>query len=530
MSKWRIEEHELDELNYLLQKNSDVTYWQCVTRTVQESKLFPVPSYMLLSYLNAYYKWPDLLREIAKERTPEELGSRARELSTRPTTLLGNWSIPNFYLVGREMLINHDLIRPEDNLEDLKFILDFWKRFSLAYHRNNGHLVNMEATNRSKTLPERTLQVFDADLYDVEPGDELHSAASRLIATLNQYTFLANCECRVGINNDGPYNMGEGREMIIREFVDLAEGDYPWLDDLAADMPYNNLIIPIVTEGIHFHIVDGWGSFEAKPEYTSASIRRVGLYTSDYLSERYIPVSMGSRQELLQSMKDINKLVKQMIAKLWIKISTWSRDQMMDAGALVYYSSIKDLAHMAGTYRQEDWFTIDPRAERFRPMLNDEVGRDLLGEMVGILSLPYQSRDEYHMSAYSNSSNEMFSPVPYSILENHDYSLRVNEAGVKMGEGVTHLPPKTGLYTTSAGKFSLDELNEKARNFTPKMLDKKWRYKDDQWVKFNWNTSEADELYKITQEGSRNLEGKGAKLKRADIEKIRQEQGGVISK
>jgi hypothetical protein len=31
------------EANELLRKISDTTYWLCITRTVQESKLFPVP-------------------------------------------------------------------------------------------------------------------------------------------------------------------------------------------------------------------------------------------------------------------------------------------------------------------------------------------------------------------------------------------------------------------------------------------------------------------------------------------------------
>ena len=35
------------EANNAIQTIGDDTYWLCVTRTVQESKLFPVPSYML---------------------------------------------------------------------------------------------------------------------------------------------------------------------------------------------------------------------------------------------------------------------------------------------------------------------------------------------------------------------------------------------------------------------------------------------------------------------------------------------------
>src|SRR5579863_10655686 len=50
-------------LNNALQVLSDEIGWLCVTRTTQESKLFPL-AYMLLSFFNAYYRYPTLLRKI----------------------------------------------------------------------------------------------------------------------------------------------------------------------------------------------------------------------------------------------------------------------------------------------------------------------------------------------------------------------------------------------------------------------------------------------------------------------------------
>lgn len=35
-----------------------------------------------------------------------------------------------------------------------------------------------------------------------------------------------------------------------------------------------------------------------------------------------------------------------------------------------------------GVYEVEDWIKIDERANRFRPLLNDEFGHDFLGELV----------------------------------------------------------------------------------------------------------------------------------------------------
>ena len=59
--------------------SADETYWLCVTRTVQELKLFPVPAYMMLCYIMVYFQYPSLLRKIELRMSAEEIGDRARQ-------------------------------------------------------------------------------------------------------------------------------------------------------------------------------------------------------------------------------------------------------------------------------------------------------------------------------------------------------------------------------------------------------------------------------------------------------------------
>jgi hypothetical protein len=186
---------------------------------------------------------------------------------------------------------------------------------------------------------------------------------------------------------------------------------------------------------------------------------------------------------------------------------------MIDAGALVYSSVAKDFAHLAGTYRQDDWFVIDDRVQRFKPLMNDEYGRDNLGEMVGLLGFPHQKTSEYSMARYSGLNQNMLTGIPYSVLTDDDFA---STAGNRLS-GSTSLPAKNGLWTTSAGRIDLDEYNRRAREFTPAALDGPYRYLDEEWVKRNYPTARADELYQLAQRGSRNLEGRGASLRRADL-------------
>lgn len=505
---------QLLETNNLLQKNTDETYWLCVTRTVQESKLFPVPAYMLLSYLNGVYRYPALLKKIEEHMPAEELGDRARHMGTKAQGL-SMWGLPCFYLLGREWLINMGLMRPEDAAEDVAYICDFWKRYELSIRRNSGHMTAAEGGHRSQLHPERQLQVFHADMFSCKPGDELHEAAQTFVASASQYGFLISCESRISLHNHGPYLLGDGRELLVRDFLDLAEHDFPWLDGVAEDMPYNNLTVPMATEGVHFNILDDWGSFESEPEFKGQHIRGVGLYTSDALSDGFEPVGMGSRQELIDTFNELNERVKEAMGRLWKRIAGWSRDQMLDAGAIVYYSVFKDLAHIAGCYHPDDWMKIDERADRFRPLLNDEYSRDLLGEIC-LGTGPSHQISEYMMMQHANLPRRIYSPIPYSILTDGDYAPSVG--GLR--PGITYLDEKQDRYRTTRGVLGIDEYNKKARGFRPDFHTEEFRFCCETTVKYQYDSERANELYRLHQKHSRNIKDKGAGLKHADIDKL----------
>ncbi|HWS61403.1 MAG TPA: hypothetical protein VN325_01500, partial [Steroidobacteraceae bacterium] len=155
---------QLLETNNLIQYVADESYWLCLTRTVQESKLYPVSAYILLSYLNAFYRYPALLRKIETRMKAEDIADRSRAMGVKLQASQMTWCLPAFYLLGRELLLSYGLLRPQDAVEDIVYVMDFWKRFQLSWQRNNGHLSNAQAGHRAQILPDRTLEVFCADL------------------------------------------------------------------------------------------------------------------------------------------------------------------------------------------------------------------------------------------------------------------------------------------------------------------------------------------------------------------------------
>jgi hypothetical protein len=513
---------QLLEANEWIRKCSDSFYWQCTTRTVQESKLFPVNPYIALSYYNAWYRWPELVRKIDAAMPAEELGDRARETTTYANIVTSSL-IPNFYLGGRQFLIDMGMLKPTDALDDVMTVLDFSRRLNLSFHRNHAHALANDAGHRAQLLPERTTQVFEGDALGTKPGDRLHTAVSQFLATASQYAFLKNCECRLGIHNSGPYRTHGGGEMLVREFLDLAECDLPWLDGVAAPLEHNNLTLPVIMKDTHFGIVDDWASFEASPAYDPANMVAVGLYTSDYLSDGYIPVHMDSAADLADYLDSVREQMAKATAALWQVMAGWTRDQMIDAGALVYYSVLKDLAHLAGVYEQDDWWVVDERAARFKALLNDEYGNHSVAELVGFISLSSQQGSEYHMAKHSGARSEMWTLIPYSVLADDESTATVGP----LRPASTSLPRKTGTYTTTRGKLTQDECNAYARGFVPPTLVPELRHLDDTWVKTHVGDARADELYRRTQERSSVLTGKGAGLSQDDVVRLRSEAGRV---
>jgi hypothetical protein len=496
---------QLLRANAWARKASDSFFWQCTTRTVQESKLFPVNPYIALSYLNAWYRWPELLRKIESAMSAEDLGERARvDGSYASTITLG--LIPQFYLGGRQILLDMGMLKPTDALDDVMFVLDFAERINLAYHRAHAHGLPSDAGQRAQILTAPWTQVFEADALGVTPGDRLHTAFGRFMATASAYGFLSHCECRLSFNNHGPYRTSSG-EMLVRDLVDLAECDYPWMDGIASGIELNNLTIPVLMKDTHFNIVDDWGSFEASPSYDAKNIVAFGVYTSDFLADGFKPVHMESADELADYLDHVREQMTEATTGMWKMMAGWSREQMIDAGSLVYYGVIKDLAHYAGVYEQDDWFTIDERVQRFKPLFNDEYGGSLIAEIVGLVSMSSQNWSEYHMAKFSDARGEMWTPIPYSVLEDEEWTSTVGP----IRPGTTSLPAKTAPYTTTRGKLSRDECNRLAREFRPVSFELR-RYDDDTWLKNHPDHPRAHELYRAVQAASPVLGGRGAGL------------------
>ena len=539
MSEWTITESQLYEINTTMQRVDHALLRNMLTRSAQESALFPLMPYVVMSQTDAYYAYPDLLRQASEFISPEQIGHRCRETFTGLTRMKA-FSTLDFYLLGRANLIRLGIIRAEDNLEDLWFMCQWWNRFVRAFTREYAHSVTLDAHDIAPHHQERVLQVFEADAFACDANPKLRQAAAKFLATATQYNFMANCECRLGQQGAGPYAMGGDLLMHIRDFTNMATGSFSWLDGVAEQVPYNNLSMVIITKGVAVDITD-FGSVYTVPEDYQSRIVGVGLYTSDFLSDGYRGVGMDSASDLTGTFEDLVEVLSAATRNIYKRIAGMTADQLIDAGRITYLQVAAPVTQMAGMFRQADWERLDLRNERLRGIYNDEFAMDAYLENYVLMSGHQGAENEYYLhpeyyNLWRRGGRAAGEPLPRTgraailvssdVLSEHDYSRRVNPDGVHD----RYLRPSTlesaaGNYRTSRGVLNEQEMNRLARHFTPHMAQRPWVYFDDQWVKYNWNTPEADEMYRFTQQTSRLLSGKGASLRRSDIASLRAASG-----
>jgi hypothetical protein len=531
VSEWRITEEQLHLVNTALAEHDDTIVPNLLTRTAQESKLFPMLPYFMMSFEQAYYMYPGILRKAEAHISPEDIGHRMRNSSIQLGTLTANMAGQLLYLQGRVELIKLGVLRPEDNLEDLWYVIDWHERVMSTYRRNEGHIWTNAAGDMSQVLDERVLQVFEADAFEVD--DELRAAVARFSAVTSQYSFLVYCESRVGMDSNGPYSLGGQRMLHVRNFLTLGESGLPWMDGVAADIPYQNLTLALITDDVRIEVTD-FGSAYTVPEAYQDNVIGVGLYTSDIFTDRFVPVGMGSRKELITTLNDIADVVKAAITPLHRRFADMGFDKMTEAGILAYVYAMSDVSFMSGTWDQAEWESIDDRVRRLWPIYNEEFGTSsFMSDYVAFDGL-YGAAGEYLIHPYSYRSwkpgvgmplpkpGRVAQLVPAYVLNDHDYSRRSDDGASSTR---SDLPRKTSTYQFLDGRYTQEELNAKARAYSSPLLEAPWRNFDDASVKFGYLDPEVGAMYRYTQENSRLIKDRGSALTRADIDRVRTEAG-----
>jgi len=356
-----------DDVNRCIAYHSEVAAAMTRERTALESALIPVTAYILISGVECYRRYPELIRAISAVASPEELGAAGRRPGSQ-IDAVHLWSIANIPLVGRQVMAPFGLLEPDSDLEAMATILDFWSRAASAF-RADGH---RQAWDAGLTVPRYPAGVVEAMVGASEPLDEPGRASlRRLSGTLASFLFLLYFDTRSGYQDTGPYPLPDGRVLMVRDFNRFGPGHFPWSHGVCDDLGHADLAVAFVLDGVSV-TVDDWGTSRTDPTDYLAHTVAAGVF--DTTGGELRPVPPAEWGGLAAAAKDAQRRLYRLIAAM-------DRGQKIDAGAYVYFTFLRPFAETAGIAGDLDWSI--PR----------DSG-DLYDVLSGIESVPEVSTDD----------------------------------------------------------------------------------------------------------------------------------------
>ena len=307
----------LVELNRCIKQFGDgqKAFMRSENRALLRSVLFDVPRRSSIGWYCFYDRAPALLRSLATQISPEEIGRRMRRLCSRPYYLQLSILMCSYFGARQQLLLDNRLNPgqpfPGEKLEDAHFVVDFWQRACRAY-RSDGLSLPNQVGGTQQILPRDDVDQLDAQLVPTDPGT--HQRLRRLAATLELYAFILHGEQRDGLFAHGPYDVGGDCQLMVQEFTDLQNDYLPWAQTEARN-PYPQLALVRRTKGLgaRFDLFGGvlWDAPELAP-----CVEAEGLFTRNH-DGSIIPVP-------LDEVERIESCAASAQNELFLKAAEWS--------------------------------------------------------------------------------------------------------------------------------------------------------------------------------------------------------------
>jgi hypothetical protein len=343
------------------------------------SELFPMLPYMSLSVIDDFHTYAERVAIIDAAMPAEQIGKALRD-QPGLVSPLWIWMVGYHYLCGRECLIHMGKLRRDERIEEVRTVVDFWRRLTLA-HRGDGTLDYKDAGFTNRYLPSGLVQGL------VDAGEKLDAtsakALKRLNATISGYSFLYFCDSRVGICDSGPYPRPDGRHTIVRDYLSLGPSDwaYPWAETL--DPPYSGLTLTFTFDPAAFTYfeINDWGTTFTEPDQLLSAVTEAAVvgHRSDGSDEQLPSDRWG----------DILSDVSRVHMSLYQEFAGMDREQRIFAATRMYTSGLRPFAALAGVTDQVDWgFSPDTLALYPDPFDDDTAAATIFGTALVANDMP----------------------------------------------------------------------------------------------------------------------------------------------
>ncbi len=277
---------DIEEINQLLWSMGVKFRAEMARPATLTPRQFTVSQSLTLAPTHNFLTLPNAVNRILSRTTPEDIGRRGRQLGS-PVSPLAVWLFGYHFLIGREVLLDAEALRPSARAEKVAQVLDFWRQAAFA-HRGDGRLDNTDAGATNLFLPSVIVQALYQALIPVDA--RIRRLVPDFCTTLDEHLFFLNAEARLGVTDSGPYPLNVDRVLIVRDFFDLKGRHYPWRD-VAAEVPYFHCTLAFTLDPADFQSIEltDRSELSTTPSRYLDAIREIALVTMDNSSLAPLP-------------------------------------------------------------------------------------------------------------------------------------------------------------------------------------------------------------------------------------------------
>lgn len=305
--------------------------------TVIETTLFDLPGKMALGNYCGAHVIPELVRKLEERISAQELGRRRRVIGL-PLALDLNGLLWEYEFGRLQRYLDAGWPDAEADLkdgDDAARVVSFWEGVTRSY-RNDGKLV-----------PEEGGAAAEITCLDKETVNELAARARargrprdisllrRSFAQLEMYIFLVHAEARDGIFHHGPYPLGDGTVLVLKELTDLQNRFMPWMND-SRRLSTSRIAVPMLLQGVECRF-DMFGTLYAEMKDYFDHITGFELLAGDELK----PIS---EDELGQLGRDAQQVQRD----LFREMARWDDHQKLFHATAQYANVLYPFLELAG--------------------------------------------------------------------------------------------------------------------------------------------------------------------------------------
>jgi len=341
----------LEEMNDLI----DYIGWQFwdmlgMRATEGESGLIPRQEYEAVALIQEVVRYGELLQAATDAVGAEgvlAMSEAARNQIGSKQNVIHEYLLGSAPLIGRGIFIKAGGATREDLRAEMGTCLLFMARV-LWGHRGDGFLFSSQQKYRSAVLSNEWVRAL-CDAAEPVSGGESQSAFRQLNASTELLAFLTHLDCRLGLADSGPYDLGGGEILLVRDHF-LGEDVFDWCD-VCEGLPYAvtlGLVLDTRLADLRVFVNDISTTFTTPPNYHPYVTRAAA-----FVRPRWDSPAGEIRPLRMADAEAVTRSAKAAVLKLYRRFTRMSRRQLITAGLYVYFiDMILPFLRAAGIYER----------------------------------------------------------------------------------------------------------------------------------------------------------------------------------